>query len=287
MGTVIALLLGLAAAGAGAETFAPDCGLVPGWSQEGPPRSFDHETLFDYMDGNSEGYFAYGFVLMKGVTCVDDAGDRFVIDVSEMGDPERAWGFFVANRDVRSLDERIGAAGQVLPRRSTFAKGRYYVEIAASPDKDHSAALRAFATALEARLPGPADPPPEVDWFPREGLQAGSVRLVPQSVLGLRTLESGWTARYASGRAFAVEARSEDDAAARLATLRTRFAGATEVPGLGVEAFSARDRYLGDVVVFRRGALLAGVANAESGAAAEALARRLAGSLPEVPPPGR
>jgi hypothetical protein len=282
--TVIALLLAVAAPAAAPEAFAPDCGLVAGWTREGPPRSFDRETLFDYMDGNSEGYFAYGFVLMEGVTCVDDAVDRLVIDVSEMGDADHAWGFFVANRDVRSADERIGAAGQVLPRRATFAKGRFYVEIAASPDKDHSSALRAFATALEARLPGRAAPPPEVDWFPKEGLETGSVRLVPHSVLGLRRLESGWTAGYAAGRAFVVEAGSEADAAARLATLRTRFTEATEVEGLGAEAFAARDRYLGDVVVFRRSSFLAGVANGESGAAARALARRLAGSLPEVPP---
>ena len=39
------------------------------------------------MNGNSEGYFAYGFTLMKGVTCVNAAGDQLVIDVSEMGDP--------------------------------------------------------------------------------------------------------------------------------------------------------------------------------------------------------
>jgi hypothetical protein len=287
MGTVIALFVTFVAPAAAPEAFAPDCGFVGGWHQEGSSRSFDRETLFDYMDGNSEGYFAYGFVLMEGVTCVDDASDRLVIDVSEMGDADHAWGFFVANRDVRSADERMGAAGQVLPRRATFAKGRYYVEIAASPDKDHSPALHAFATALEARLPGRAAPPAEVDWFPKEGLETGSVRLVPQSVLGLRALESGWTARYASGRAFVVEAKSEEDAGARLATLRARFAGATEVQGLEAEAFAAQDRYLGDVVVFRRGALLAGVANAESGRAAEALARRLAGSLPEVPPPGR
>jgi Family of unknown function (DUF6599) len=287
MGTVVAFLLAVVAPRPAVGTFAPDCGLVAGWSQEGPPRSFDRETLFDYMDGNSEGYFAYGFSLMKGVTCVDDAGDRFVIDVSEMGDPAHAWGFFVANRDLRSPDERVGAAGQVLARRATFAKGRYYVEIAAGPDKDHSPALRAFATALEARLPGRAAPPAQVDWFPKEGLEAGSVRLVPQSVLGIRTLESGWTARYASGRAFLVEAKSEEEAAARLGSLRPRFAGATDVEGLGEEAFAAHDQYLGDVVAFRQGSLLAGVANADSPSAATALAHRLAGSLPGVPPPGR
>src|SRR5512134_3612137 len=179
------LLAVLLAAQAAAAPFpAPECAALPGWTQQGALRSYDAETLFDYMNGNSEGYFAYGFTLMKGVTCVNAAGDQLVIDVSEMGDPDRAWGFFVANRDVRSPNERIGSGGQVLPRRATFAKGRHYAEIAASPDKDHREALRAFVTALEPRVPGPAGVPEAVAWFPADGLQADSVRLVPESVLG-------------------------------------------------------------------------------------------------------
>ena len=168
------LLAVLFSAQAAAAPFpAPDCSAVPGWTQQGPERSYDPETLFDYMNGNSEGYFAYGFTLMKGVTCVNAAGDQLVIDVSEMGDPDRAWGFFVTNRDQRSPVETIGSAGQVLPRRATFAKGRHYVEIAASPDKDHREALRAFVTALEASVPGEGRVPDAVAWFPTEGLEPG------------------------------------------------------------------------------------------------------------------
>ena len=178
------------------------------------------------MNGNSEGYFAYGFTLMKGVTCVNAAGDQLVIDVSEMGDPDRAWGFFVTNRDQRSPVERIGSAGQVLPRRATFAKGRHYAEIAASPDKDHREPLRAFVTALEARVPGGASVPDAVAWFPAEGLEPGSIRLVPESVLGLRLLKSGFLAQYAAGRAFVVPEATPEAATATMAKLRERFAGA-------------------------------------------------------------
>ena len=147
------LLAFLLAAQPAASPFpAPDCSLVPGFSQQGEPRSYDSETLFDYMDGNSEGYFAYGFTLMKGVSCTNAAGDQLVFDVSELGDPVRAWGFFVTNRDARAPREAIGSGGQVLPRKATFAKGRYYVEIAAGPDKDHRASLRAFVDAMLPRV---------------------------------------------------------------------------------------------------------------------------------------
>ncbi len=38
-------------------------------------------------------------------------------------------------------------AGQIQPRRGMFAKDKYFVEIAANPEGDHSAVLRAFLTA--------------------------------------------------------------------------------------------------------------------------------------------
>ena len=275
------LLAVLFAAQAAAVAFpTPDCSAVPGWTQQGVARTYDPETLFDYMNGNSEGYFAYGFTLMKGVTCANAAGDQLVIDVSEMGDPDRAWGFFVTNRDQRSPVERLGSAGQVLPRRATFAKGRHYAEIAASPDKDHREPLRAFVTALETRIPGENRVPSAVGWFPLEGLEADSIRLVPESVLGLRMLKSGFMAQYAVGRAFLVPEATPEAAAATLAMLKTRFAGAQPSSGLGDEAFSAQDQYLGRLLVFRKGARVAGVANVAAGADPTALAKALLERLP-------
>jgi len=278
MMTFLAVLF--AAQAAAAPFPAPDCSAVSGWTQQGEARTYDSETLFDYMNGNSEGYFAYGFTLMKGVTCVNAAGDQLVIDVSEMGDPDRAWGFFVTNRDQRSPVEPIGSGGQVLPRRATFAKGRHYLEIAASPDEDHREALRAFVTALEPRVPGPAAVPEAVAWFPAEGLAPDSIRLVPESVLGLRVLKSGFMGQYAVGRAFVVPEATPSAATATMETLRARFTGAAAVTGLGDEAFAAQDQYLGRLLVFRKGARVAGVANVAADGDATALAKALAARLP-------
>jgi hypothetical protein len=277
MMTFLAVFL---AAQAAAPFPAPDCSAAPGWTQQGEARRFDQETLFDYMDGNSEGYFAYGFTLMKGVTCVNAAGDQLVIDISEMGDPDRAWGFFVTNRDQRAPVERIGSAGQVLPRRATFAKGRHYVEIAASPDKDHRESLRAFVNALEVKVPGESRIPDAVSWFPREGLEEGSVRMVPESVLGLRTLKSGFMGQYAVGRAFVVPEETAAAATDTMEKLRARFTGASPVAGLGDEAFAAQDQYLGHLFVFRKGTRVAGVANIAPDGDATPLAKALAQQLP-------
>jgi len=44
----------------------PDCGLVSGFEQKGPAREFGPDNLYDYMDGNAEGYLIYRFVRLRG-----------------------------------------------------------------------------------------------------------------------------------------------------------------------------------------------------------------------------
>jgi hypothetical protein len=168
----------------------------------------------------------------------------------------------------------------VLPRRATFARGPYYVEIAASPAGDHTEALHAFVSALEARTPGRTTPPDGVGLFPEDGLEDGSVRLVPQSVLGIRALRRGFVAAYPEGRAFAVPEESSETATAVLEEVRQRFEGAADAGGIGDAAFTATDDYLDGVVLFRKGAYVAGVANLAPGADGTDLARRLADALP-------
>ena len=113
----------------------------PGWTQQGEARSFEADNLFEYMDGNAKGYVLYGFQSMHGVTCVKD-GVTLVIDISDFGDADSAYGMFSANRDLRRQPAKLGMGGQIVPRRAIFTKGAYYVEIAAKPEGDHSAILR-------------------------------------------------------------------------------------------------------------------------------------------------
>ena len=53
------LLLGFACLAALAQ---PNCALVPGWTQAGAPRSSTADNLFEYMDGNAEGYISITFM---------------------------------------------------------------------------------------------------------------------------------------------------------------------------------------------------------------------------------
>ncbi|HTT61701.1 MAG TPA: DUF6599 family protein [Bryobacteraceae bacterium] len=268
------VLLAGAAAAALCAAQVPRCDLVPGWTQQGAARAYDASNLFEYMDGNSEGYLLYGFAGMHGVTCVH-GGDSILIDISEFADADSAYGMFSANRDPRLPAEALGAGGQVTPRRVIFTKDRFYAELAANPEKDHTPALRAFSAAIEKLLPGSNAVPAALAWFPVEGQK--SVRLIPESVLGLRVLQRGYAAEYEFGKAFVVLEPSAEGAAAVMAKLRARF---------GLEQASqpapllVTDRYLGRLCFMQKGRYIAGWANVAEGHDPADLAAALAARLP-------
>lgn len=268
----LVLLVGSAAA---AQDYL-DCKLVAGWEQSGNKREYTADTLYEYMDGNAESYLLYGFVRMQGITCTSGE-KKFVIDVSEMEDSDLAYGMFAANRDPGQATAKIAMGGQVQERRASFAKGKYYVEIAASPDGDYTAALQAFVSKIEPLVHGRSASPEALDWFPKE--QLASVRLVPESVLGLKQLKRGYVAKYEEGQAFVVLESSPESAADVFKKVKARFADAAAAK-VGDEGFQAQTQYLNGVCIFRKGRYLAGYANLPDGGAAVGRATTLAGRIP-------
>ena len=259
-----------------AAVAAPDCSLVPGWRAQAAPRTFVADNLFEYMDGNAEGYLIYGFVRMNGITCLKGE-QSLIFDVSEFTDPDSAYGMFTANRDSDKPEEKIGTAGQIVPRKVVFVKGNYYVEITANPEGDYTAVLREFARAMEKRLPGRTTLPDALEWFPEAERQ--SIRLVPESVLGLRALRRGYVAQYSFGKGFLVVETTPESAAGVLEKLRARL-GETTPAKLGDEAFQREDRYLGRLCFARKGKYLAGYANVAQGKDPAALTEALLKQLP-------
>jgi hypothetical protein len=264
----------LAASAAGQPSLS--CDLVPGWQQSGTSRNYSADNLFEYMDGNAEGYLLYGFVRMQGVTCKSGA-NTLVIDVSEMEDPDLAYGMFAANSDPRNSVTNIGMAAQIQPRRASFVKGKYYVEIAASPDIDQTASLTAFCNQLEQRIEGQRSLPEALGWFPKENLT--SARLVPESVLGLRQLKRGFVAKYPQGQAFIVVEVSAEAAIQTMSKLRARLADAAPAE-VADEAISAKTQYLDGICIFRKDRYLAGYANLPDPQDAVTQAKKLAAQIP-------
>jgi len=254
---------------------APACNLVPGWTAQGKVRSYTQDNLFEYMDGNAEGYLLYGFQTMQGVTC-EKGGATLVIDISDFGDADSAYGMFSATHDPGQPVVKIGMSGQIVPRRALLVKGKYYAEIAANPEGDYSSTLHEWIAAIEKTLEGSSDPPATVAWFPAE--KQRSLRLVPESVLGIGLLKRGYVAQYDAGKAFVVEEESVASATALMGKLRARFAGSSPA-AVADEGFQAADQYLGKLCVFRKGKYVAGYGNLADGQDGIALATALAARI--------
>lgn len=251
---------------------APACNMVPGWTQQGKNRTFTTDDLFEYMDGNSEGYFLYGFIKMQGVTCVKGP-INFVIDISDFGDSDSAFGMYSSNRDLRQPSMKIGAEGQVSTRRAIFTKGQWYAEISTSPEGDYTADLKLWTAAMEKILDGSTEPPPALSWFPAERQQ--SLRLIPESVLGIRLLKRGYMGIYENGKAVVVIEDTPASATDVMQKLKARFPDAAAAQA-GDEAFTANDKYLGHIAMIRKGRYIAGYANVTEGQDALALSKALA-----------
>ncbi|MFP5211575.1 MAG: DUF6599 family protein [Acidobacteriota bacterium] len=275
-GLLVTILL--AAGTAGAQEYL-SCQFAPGWVQAGAKRQYGADNLFEYKDGAAEGYLSFGFVRMVGISC-KRGRDTLDIDVSEMKDPDAAYGMYAVNSDPTAPAAKLGMGGQVQWQSASFAKGVYYVEIvetAADTDANDTATMQAFATAMEKRLDGRVTPPEALGWFPKEDLE--TVRVVPQSVLGLSELKRGYVAKYKAGQAFIVPEASPEAAAASLASVRKQFDDAAPAQ-VGDESFTAKVKYLEGICFFRKGRYVGGYANMSDPQEAAAQAKQLAAAIP-------
>jgi hypothetical protein len=256
-----------------------NCAFAPGWAESGAIRQYAAENLYEYKDGAAEGYLLFGLVHMQAIEC-QSGGDTLEIDVSEMSDADSAYGILMANIDPNTPIAKLGMGGQIYRQAASFAKGKYYVEIvetAANPDKNQSVMLKALATAMLEHMEGRDAAPEAVQWFPK--LDLVSLRLVPESVLGLSQLKRGYVAKYKQGQAFLVTEDSPKAAEEVMKSLRGRFDGATSAQ-IGDEAFQSQAKYLDGVCIFRKGRYIAGYANLPESQQAAALAAKLAAEIP-------
>jgi hypothetical protein len=275
----VLLLSVLLAAGMARAQVSLDCHFAPSWEPSGPIRQFTAENLYDYKDGGADGYLIYGFARMSTIDCKSNA-DTLTIDLSEMNDPDAAYGLFTANRDPKLPFAPIGMGGQIQSQSAIFAKGKYYVEIvevADNPEADHSAVMKACVAMIQQRLQGRETAPEALQWFPQDNLD--SVRLIPESVLGLRLLKRGYVAKYKQGQAFVVLETTPESAAEVFKKLREHFDGAAPAQ-IADEAFQTKAPYLEGICIFRKGRFLAGYANLPDAQQAAALAAKLAARIP-------
>jgi uncharacterized protein DUF6599 len=185
----------------------PPSDAVPGWSKAQQDRTYDQDTLFDFMNGAAELYFTYGFESLAVGMYENAAGKTLRLEVYRTATDADAYGLYAYSAYGDPLD--IGTEG----RRASgiglfFWQHRTFVQIG-SRDPIDDADLQAFGEAVVSALPQAGTRPALVDALPTEGLQPESVRffheqmalenflwLGTENVLGLGPETEGIVAEY-------------------------------------------------------------------------------------------
>lgn len=281
---------GPAAAPATAEAILP---LPEGMSLLTPAERFDRETLSDKIDGKAELYLSAGVIRLDSQRlALAGQPDLWVeVFIYDMGSFENAYAVFSAQRraDATMLDfaEFAYRAENAL----FFVHGPYYLEMIASGTDDRlRTSMDALAREFIRSRPVAQATIAERDLFPKPGLVATSISLIPADAFGVADLDRVFTATYsiagAEMTAF-LSRRADPQAAAALAGAYVDFlktyggeVKASDEPVPGGAVVAILDMY---EVVFAEGPFLAGVHEAPDRDKAVMLAKELAAKLKEVP----
>jgi len=162
-----------------AEWF-PDPRDVPGWRLSGERQRYTRENLFDYMDGEAEMYFLYGFQEMQVQEYAAREGGPIRVEIYEVDSDENAYGLFTYYRGGQLLE--VGNEGDMaLGGRLSFWQGRHFARV--FPIKDvEEGILEAFARHVASALPLGGAPPDLVGKLPSEKLAARSERFFHQKL---------------------------------------------------------------------------------------------------------
>jgi hypothetical protein len=287
---------------AGQADSAPGAASLPDFSSVAPEgfspmsgaESFDRITLSDKINGKADGYLEAGFVRL---TC-----RRFVSDSR----PDLWFEFYLYDMEVArnafsiySKQKRDGVADQDFTEFAYatgnavfFATGGYYVEIiSAARDAGLVASMVRMSENFVRKYSAGSVALPELAYLPPEGLDTGSVSLIPKDGFGYSGFDNIFVGSYqrSGGRvmAFVSIRETPEEAAALVAgydAALSEFVGderlspeTDEVPGLViVDLLGEYELY------FARGNILAGVHGVADRSVGEQLAVDIYNKIGEV-----
>ncbi len=267
---------------------------VPGFNPLAPIESYGPETLSDKIDGKADLYLPAGF---KEMSCrkfsLDTGAEKAFVEVFiyDMGSAANAFAVFSGQRRPGSPSIPLTANAYATSNALFFTQGRYYLEIVADRASEKlSDALKAYATALLAKIPSEGGQGNPALLFPKEGLAPDTVRLLASDVFSMEGFNDVLTAEYhlKSGNGTAFIARRGAPAEARAEARRyLDFLAANGYQKVQTSAAA------GDIsvlaldnsfeVVWVQGPIMAGVHDATSVQAALDLTAQLRPALEEKP----
>jgi hypothetical protein len=177
------------------ESLVPKKDLPREWSLIHGPQIYTKKTLFGRINGQAELFFKYGFG--KSVFAIYQNGtnreNQMELDIYDMGNVLQAFGVFSRFRN----EDRPGGFGldsSLDDHSAFFYLGKYFV-ILYAPEPNQEI-LRQFSQLISLKISDPSPPPKEIGYFPKNGLNPGSIQYFPEGLLGHQFLKRGFQGTY-------------------------------------------------------------------------------------------
>ena len=148
--------------------FAKAFPAISGWTVSEPLQTYDHDHLFNLVDGQADSFFVYGFEQVATQRYQDAAGVRLNAEIWRLATPADAFGLFTTGRAGTSAS--IGNEGDADPGlRIAFWQDRYFASVSVDqPVPDDT--LIAFAKAIAAGLPSGGEQPAVMGRLPQSNM---------------------------------------------------------------------------------------------------------------------
>ena len=171
---------------------------IAGWESSSPPRFFEPDNLWEYINGQAELYLGYGFqlVVTSDYTSQEDSSS-LIVDIYLMESPRHAFGIYAAERTPEDNFIDIGVQGYVGGNILNFWKGPYYVKLTcfqSYPSAEE--VLIKFSRAIADKIPGSYSEPELFACFPEKNRVRMSERYIPKNFLGHGFLKNGYRVDY-------------------------------------------------------------------------------------------
>jgi len=146
-----------------------------GWRLVEPAKTYNRETIFDYIDGAGEVYRLYAFREVFVADFIQAGAEPFTVEVFDMGSAGDAYGIFTFYHEGEDVD--IGQGAYLRPGLLSFWQDKYFVCVSTKSGTDPAQEkLAGLARAVAAVIPGKGNIPGWLKLFPDKNRRAQSLR---------------------------------------------------------------------------------------------------------------
>jgi len=196
---------------------------------------YDASNLYEKIDGHDAAFFRFGFISLTFASYSRDGAAFVDVYAYRLNRRENALGIFAAERsdsdeNLPILDAAYRSGGALF-----FYRGPWYVQITPSEKSPEiETAIAELADSLILTFPAPAQPLPQLSWFPAGNRVTNSEGFFPDNAFGTDFIGEVFTAQYEAHGSQALAFRHQSDSAAEMFSRYATFLSEVATPAATV-----------------------------------------------------